>query len=106
MKNDNRGCILIDYDAQHLPDGWRKTIDDALAIMGLRYIFAKPEKTANGWHIVIGTQERLPPLAILYAQAIVCAALGADWKREACNFRRALRGIYLNVLFEPSEVQK
>ena len=101
IKSGNDGCLLIDYDMEHLPMDLPALIQQALTMMHLRHCYTRTEQTQHGWHIIIRTIEDLSPGLLLMAQAVMCAALQGDWKREACNFRRAQNKIFLNVLFEP-----
>lgn len=48
-------------------------------VQGIRF-----DRTARGWHVVVGVERRLSPAMVVAAQAI----LGSDLKREAFNLMR------------------
>lgn len=106
IKSGNEGCILVDFDKQWLPLDFVAIISTCLTTMHLRHCYTRTERTTNGWHIIIRTVEDLSPGLLLLAQAVMCCALEGDWKREACNFRRARNKVFLNVLFEPEDTKK
>jgi hypothetical protein len=76
------GLVLCDFDGPAVPV-YRVA---ALArLLALRVEWARYDRTARGWHVVIKVRQRLTLIETVAVQAI----LGSDPYREAFNFARA-----------------
>lgn len=93
-------CIKIDIDTRQLRKDFEAFLLTALHRLEIIPLWIRYDKTRRGWHIVICPTVTMDAGNVLLSQAILCCAVRGDWNRETFNFRRWIRGIYLNVLFE------
>lgn len=75
--------LYLDFDGR-LPAQLLDRITACAKLWGWPLEAVRMDRTARGWHVVIGVNKRVAPYYIVAAQAI----LGSDPHREAFNLMR------------------
>ena len=75
--------LYLDLDGE-VPAGFLFRLCHCLRLWAWPVEAIRYDRTAHGWHVVVGVNRRLSPPMIVAAQAI----LGSDRKREAFNLMR------------------
>lgn len=75
--------LYLDLDGD-IPKGFLFRLYRCVRLWGWPLEAVRYDRTARGWHVVVGINRRLTPAVIVAAQAI----LGSDLKREAFNLMR------------------
>ena len=75
--------LYLDVDGE-IPPGFLFRLLHCIRLWGWPLEAVRYDRTARGWHVVVGVRRRLSPAIVVAAQAI----LGSDPKREAFNLMR------------------
>lgn len=79
--------LRCDFDSRSLPADWFLRVQALARHQRWRVSSIMLRKSRHGWHVVVACANRLTPVTVIAAQAI----LGSDWKREVFNLYRAER---------------
>jgi hypothetical protein len=92
-----RDLLYVDWDKAR--PSCIRSIYRVCRSVGLGVRFVRYDKTARGWHVIVGLNRKIEPLLTVALQVI----LGSDPKRERFNLVRAMSGTRnrrWNMLFE------
>lgn len=79
--------LLLDFDGEIPERFYSRAVTYCQKLWGWTVEGMRIDRTRHGYHVVIAIAEKVSPVAVVAAQAI----LGSDRKREAFGLMRVLR---------------